>query len=86
MVGRVHQKGQRHLENLIHFRWIERQVEAGPNDGQHRLDAETRPGNIIRQTPDRFHERPGKADFLFRLAQRRLFRRPVLGIDAAARK
>ncbi|QTK80860.1 hypothetical protein AT6N2_C3399 [Agrobacterium tumefaciens] len=86
MVFRVHQEGQRDLKNLVHFRRIEREVKAGPNNGQHRLDAKARTGNIIRQTPHGLYERARKPDFLFRLAQRRLLRRAVLGVDTAARE
>src|SRR5262245_48664124 len=81
---RVHQKGKRHLEDVVDFVRIGSQFEAARDDAEHGGDAKACRGEVIRQPTNRFHEVTVEPDLLLGFAQRRHLRRDVTRIDRTA--
>ncbi len=86
MVGRVHQEGKRHFENIGDLVRIGMKIERGLDHRQNGRDRKAAARQVARQIADDLGAVGGKPDFLIRFAQRRPFRRSVLGVYGPARK
>jgi hypothetical protein len=70
VVRRLHQKGERHLERLVHLAAAEHERETRLHARDHRHDAIAERRHIDIEIAERRHVARVEADLLFRLAQR----------------
>ena len=86
VVFRIHQEGERHLEGVDHFGFVDPEIEARLHFRQRRQDAEAERGAVEIEIADRLDELALQAHFLAGLAQRGIHRRGIGGVDLAAGK
>src|ERR1700733_2451 len=86
VIGGIQDEIERHLEHIVHFGGGDPQFIVGVDEADHGSHPKSGDDVVIRQVSGELHEIRPQTDFLVGLAQRRMPRIRIFGLDAPSRK